>query len=464
MGEITERRCWWIVAAIAAAGAVLRILAAQGGLWLDEAWSAKMAHEVGTPLGIFLRINHDNSHHLNSLWLQTVGIAAPSWLARLPAILTGSVAILVAAAIAAPRGRVAMLVTAALFAVSPILVTLGSEARGYAPMTLALLVAVLLVDRWLDRGESYRPQLALALCFFLGIFSQLTMLFGIFALGGWVFFTLLARAGLAAALRGSLRLFAPALIAAALALALIAGAAAADPQGFRFGNYDPFGLAMYLHGIVMMIGYTVGWPVKTLLWIPAALALVILARSASIARPAFYRLAIIGFPLTLGLLQSGNVAHPRYYLVAGIGLLLLLGEAIALGLRRPGWPRLAAVAAGALLLAGSLYRDADLIRNQRGGSDQAIAQLRARSPAGATVILDHFTGQALLEVAAAQQRYPLTIQFGPCPATRFVFVDRFQGEDLPQRLRKCGVAYRPVATMKARGLSGAHWGLYERLP
>lgn len=466
MGKLRSNgtHVWAYVVAIALAGALLRLLAAQGGLWLDEAWSAKLAHEVGTPLGIFVKINHDNSHHLNSLWLQTVGPGAPSWLARLPAILTSSIAILVAAAIAQPRGRLAMLVTATLFAVSPILVTLGSEARGYAPMTLAFLTAVLLVDRWLARGAGYRPQRALALCFFLGIFSQMTMLFGIVALCGWVFFALLARDGFVPAVRGSLRLFMPALIAAAVAMAAIAAAAAADPGGFRFGSYDPFDFAMYRHGVDQMIGYTLGWPIVTDWWIPLAVGLVVLAGPAGAGRPAFYRLAIIGFPLALALLQSGNVAYPRYYLVAGVGLLLLLGEMIALGVERGGWRRHLAMAGGLLLLAGSLSQDIDLIRNQRGDAAQAIAQLRARAPGGATLMLDRSVAQAIVEIAAAQQRYPLQLQFAECPATRFVFADRFQGTKLPPTLLKCGVTYRPVATREARGLSGAHWGLYERLP
>ena len=56
---------WWAIAAAVAVGLALRILAAAGGaLWTDEAWSALHAAEVGTPLGIFLSINHDNNHHL----------------------------------------------------------------------------------------------------------------------------------------------------------------------------------------------------------------------------------------------------------------------------------------------------------------------------------------------------------------------------------------------------------------
>ena len=69
-----DHRIPWLLGAIVLLGLGLRLASAQGGLWLDEAWSAVLADEVGTPLGIFLSINHDNNHHLNSLWLQLVGL------------------------------------------------------------------------------------------------------------------------------------------------------------------------------------------------------------------------------------------------------------------------------------------------------------------------------------------------------------------------------------------------------
>ena len=104
---------WSAVAALAAAGLVLRLLAADGALWTDEAWSALHAAEVQTPLGVFLFINHDNNHHLYSLWLQAIGLQASPLLARAPAIIAGTLAILVAAMIGARRSAAAAIVAAA---------------------------------------------------------------------------------------------------------------------------------------------------------------------------------------------------------------------------------------------------------------------------------------------------------------------------------------------------------------
>jgi hypothetical protein len=61
----SDRLGWWIaVGAIALAGLALRIVAAHGGLWTDEAWSVIYAAQARDAVGVFFRINHDNNHHL----------------------------------------------------------------------------------------------------------------------------------------------------------------------------------------------------------------------------------------------------------------------------------------------------------------------------------------------------------------------------------------------------------------
>src|SRR3954454_20586773 len=117
-----ERLWWWTVGAVALAGLALRVAAAQGGLWTDEAWSVIYAAQARDPLGVFLRINHDNNHHLYSLWLQAIGPAASPMLARAPGIVAGSLCVIAAAALIGRRSPVAGLVAGLLFALSPMLV------------------------------------------------------------------------------------------------------------------------------------------------------------------------------------------------------------------------------------------------------------------------------------------------------------------------------------------------------
>ena len=461
---MTERRYIGLLCGIVLLGLALRIASAQGGLWLDEAWSGELAQQARTPLGVFLNINHDNNHHLNSLWMQFVGFGAPPVLQRALSIVTSTIAIAVAAAIFRPRSTTVALVAAALFAISPMTVTMGSEARGYAAMSLALLTAILLVAHWLPEQSGERVRLRLALCFTLGALSQMTMVFGCVALVGWVFFALCVKTTPFTAVRRTVWLFAPALLALGAVLGLIFAAAYSSPTGFQFGDYKPFEILLFLHAIVEMLGYTIGWPVVSLWLMPGALILVVLAKRGGATHLALYRLAIVAFPVTLAVLHAGNPGHPRYYLVAAIGLLLLLSEMIGTMIGRGGWQRAVAISGLAAIIGGGAWQDADLIRNQRGDPDPAITAMRARDTQGSSALLDRSTGFAMLAAAAAHARYPLDIMQGHCAPARFLFMDRFKGEDFPAAPIRCGVRWHPIAGARAHGLSGTHWTLYAPQP
>lgn len=463
MEGMSERRWPWLLAAIMVLGLALRIAGAQGGLSLDEAWSSVQARDAGTPLGIFLNINHDNNHHLNSLWLLLVGFDAPPLLQRALSIASGTLAILVAASIGRRRGASLGLLTALFFAVSPVLVTLGSEARGYAPMALALLIALRLTDRWLAGERQDSPALGLALCFFIGALFQLTILFGFCALAGWVSFTLWRRDGFARAIGATLRLLLPTAIGVGIVFAILAYGALTH-QGFHFGSYDPFALSWFLHGLSEMYGYTLGLPGMTMSVLLLVPVLIVLMPGTGATRLPFHCLAILGFPVALALLQAGNVGHPRYYLLCGLSLLILLAETLWLEIRGGGWRRWVAAAVGVVILAGSLAGDIDLAINRRGDSLATISALKARAPQGTGILLDGGIGRAVLESAAASAHYPIEIVAAECPPPRFLYFFRFRGEMRAPRLVHCGHRYRQIAGMQARGFSGTPWTLYELQP
>lgn len=459
--RVTDRTLWLAIGAAALLGFAIRLASAQGALWLDEAWSVIMVRDAGTPLGVMLWINHDNNHHLNSIWLSLVGIEASPPVARLLSIVTGSIAVIVAAAIGARHGRVVAIVTALAFAICPVLVTMGSEARGYAPMTLALLTAIWIVDRWLQDDGGTRWRTGLAVTFALGLLSQLTMAFGICAIGGWAFVTQWRRIGFAPALKVTLEQFTPAIIAVAITAAIVFMPGWLTGTGFQFGDYKPFDTLQYLHAIVEILGYMIGFPTVSLWLLPAAVAAVILARGAGVTRLPLYWFAVIGFPLALAILQSGNPGHPRYYLVVVVALLLLGAEAVSRGLTKDGSARWIAATALALFTIGSTMQNVDLITNQRGDVGAAIRAMAARSPEGGRVLVDRPTATAMLVVSAAEQGYDLTIPASPCPAERFLLVDRFKGEKFMPVMHRCGHSYVPIASAQAHGMSGTHWTLYE---
>ncbi|MES2337455.1 MAG: glycosyltransferase family 39 protein [Pseudomonadota bacterium] len=444
--SIRPARLWSILLVIAAIGGALRVAAAQGGLWLDEAWSAVFARDVATPAGVFMNIHHDNNHHLNTLWLQLVGIDAAPILQRGLSIACGTAAVVVAGLIAARQGLTAATCAALLFAVSPMLVTYGSEARGYAPMLLCLLLAVLVTERWLEDRNRPAPTIGLTLAFVLGILSQLTMVFGILAIAGWVAWR---------ARRDAISLLAMPLIGSAGLVATILWVLP-GASGFQFGNYQRFAFADFLTGLDGVIDYGFGIAATSGAFLVAAIALVMLRAT----RTSLYVLAIFGLPLGVALLQLGNPGIPRYYLVSLMALLLLASEAFAALVSRPGWPRVLAVALLAVVTMASSWHDVRLIANRRADPGAVIATIARAAPAGATIAIDRPRASAVIEVAAARRGYPLRLD----ACGRFLFVDRDGTEPFPATPTRCGAGYAPVAAAAPTGLSGTHWTLYERRP
>jgi hypothetical protein len=464
-GSARSRQLYIIIGAIALLALALRIAAAQGALWLDEAWSAVFAHEAGSPAGVFFKINHDNNHHLNSLWMQLTGWGAPPLLTRALSIVTGALTVIVAGLIGARGGLLTATLTAALFAISPIMVSYGSEARGYAPMLLLLVSAIWIVDRWLQDRTQPPPARLLAIIVALGMLAHLTMLLGLAALATWSFFSPARAMPTREALSQSVRLNMRALLAAVAILALVMIAAWASPAGFQVGGFEPFTYRKFLEGFGGMLAYTIGIPPGTSPSIIiggasiAALAAMFLLSDGRDRLP-FYAAAIFGLPLAVIVLQIGNSGFPRYYLISSVACLLLLGEMLASALRYTDWRRIAAAAAAFAIFMGSMALNAELVENRRGDAGQAIAAMRQRAPGGSIVLIGQSRDRAVIEAAAASYGYSARIVENSCPA-RFLFVEQPGGPaPFPTLLKRCGKVYRPIASARTTGLSGMSWYLY----
>ncbi|MBB3586258.1 hypothetical protein FHY04_001108 [Sphingomonas sp. BK481] len=443
----------------------IRILSAHGGLWVDEAWSAVLVAKAGTPWAVFTSINHDNNHHLNSLWMQAVGYAAPPLALRALSIVTGAATVLVVAAIGARRSTAHALVGAALFALSPILVNYGSEARGYAPMLLCALGAILVTARWLNAPASaprHAPGL-LALLTILGLLSQLTMLFFVVAIAGWVALTLRQRFATATAAAMTARLMLPSLVAVLLVVTLVFGAAAASPGGMQVGDYVPFSFASLVSALQVMLATTLGASASPR-WCIAVLALALcVAAMAAVAqrRPMAWLviLAIAGLPIALATLHIANTGMPRYFLLSSVAILLLLTDLVATALTKGLRSKILAALALTLVAIGMVHDIAQDIARRRGDIDAAIAGVRIEAPGGARVHVDHLQPVAPLRVAAATARYPLVLT-GDCRPVQFVFVDLDDGGAAAATTRRCGRVYT-LRTVRRRGmLSGTDWALY----
>ncbi|ATE66472.1 hypothetical protein [Rhizorhabdus dicambivorans] len=454
---LPRRSLWAVLAAAAAIGLALRIAAAQGDYWLDEAWSLLFAREARSPGDVFFAINHDNNHFLNTLWLQLVGWGGSPLLGRALSIACGTAGVVVAGLIGARRGLRGAALAASLFAVSPILVTYGSEARGYAPMLLALLCAIRIVDRELFGVPVRHAPLLLGIATLAGMLAHASMLFGVAALSGWVAIEQGRRLGHAAGALATLRLMGRAVAAVLAVLLIVAAGAAASPEGFRMGSLAPFDWPAFVDALDHMLAFTIGWPLLVGPWLIFFLFLPLGLRRAPLLseRAPFHLLAILGLPLLVAILEPGNSAFPRYYLLSAVALLLLLAELAAVR------GRAARLLFGAVMI-GSLILDGHIIANLRGDPGLAIEVMSQRAPDGGAVMLQAERDGPVLEAAASRRAYPLILT-NDCAEARFYYIADNGTQPFPLAALRCGAAFQPIAGRDLDGLSSQAWQLYERV-
>jgi hypothetical protein len=461
-----ERIWWWSVGAIALAGLALRIASARGGLWTDEAWSVIYAAKARDALGVFLRINHDNNHHLYSLWLQAIGPSAPPMLARAPAIVAGSLSIVVAALIAGRRSRAGGIAAALLFAVTPALVAFGSEARGYSLMLLAALTTLLLAADALDGRPARRASLWLGLIAFLGMLSHMTMAAPVAIATLWVYLVRRAELGPRAALPATARLMGPALVATLSVVAFVFGAAALSPTGMRLGGYQAFSAPHYAAALDDLAFWSAGlrapWPWLVPLFVGAGALMVALTRPSWLGtRAVLYALLILAVPLAAAAIRPGNTEFARYYLASALGALLLMSEWIGRGLINRPTIRAAAALLLVTLLGTDLYRDSILIAVDRGRPAASVADMAAVAPSGARVAFAEPRLKAVVAVTAERTGYRALFAGGCEPADFLLAAQPRWADAAPTTVKRCGIEMEAIDSSVTVPITGDSWVLYR---
>ena len=461
-----REQLWWAaVGAIALVGLVLRVAAARGGLWTDEAWSMIYAAKAGGPMGVFLRINHDNNHHLNSLWLQAIGPAASPLLARLPAIVAGTLCIPVAASLCRRSSRTAGIVAALLFAVAPTFVAFGSEARGYAMMLLAALLMFLLVADSLGGRPHRRSPLWLAGLAVVGMFSHLTMAAPVAIAATWYYLERRATLGPRLALFSTARLMGPALAASLGVILFVFAAAAVSSTGMRLGGNQHFSFALYAAALNDLALWSAGFGSPFPWLVPLAIgaaALFIAVRPPAWAgeKTRLYVLLILTVPVGLAMLRAGNSGYARYYLMSAVGLLLMMAEWIARGLEGRAGARAAAGLLIVTLVGASLYRDSLLIDADRGRPATPVRDMASLEPSGASVAFAEPRLKAVVAVAAERTGYRAHFA-GGCTHADFLLAAQSTGSRLPATVQHCGIEMDAIDSSTAIPLTGDSWVLYR---
>jgi hypothetical protein len=362
-----------ICAALVVAGAVLRVLAAQGELWLDELWSFRLVHTLTEPTGIFTRLHHDNNHHLNSLYLWFV-TESPVWIRyRLHVVAAGIVTLVLAAVLARREGgRAQAFGVTLLLSGSFLMVLYGSEARGYALAVCFAFSAALLAARFLRSGR-YLWAASYSIVVVFGILSHLTFLHALLGLMTWTAWRAVRQNGRA----GAFRAFAALHVIPLAALVVLYWL---DLRHTVAGGGPVHGtLTVIARALSLCVGGPEGgpWlvPAASVAAIAGVLSIALVRRSGSDLWILIAVTAGVAPALTLLTLDT-TLLFERYFLVAAAFLTFSFGWLLAAAMQRS---HLVALALALAFVLPNAMRIARLIDLGRGAYLPALQHMTARA-------------------------------------------------------------------------------------
>ena len=493
-----DRALLWLAAAAVALGALLRLGAARGDLWLDEIWSLNLARVAPTALDVIWGLHFDNNDYLNTLWMRlwgddgsaltqralsvvtgaglvALGAAAPLGRVRLASLAEGSLrAIPVIARAPYPRSgpwglaqgglrsaRLAGAVTAFLLAASRFLVQYGSEARGYGPAMCFALAAYLALERQLETGER-RWAAVFAAVSALGLLSHLTFVFVLAGAGAWVAADAL-RSRRARPLDWALL---------ALPIVLLGFLWLVDIRLLAVGgapHYDPADVLPDLEAA------TLGLPEGGLRWLGVGFVAVVLyelyerARARDL-RAVFFTGAFLA-PVPYLLLLRPEYVYPRHFAVLVPLFLYVAGSGLVRIARLGRLGLAAALAAGLVFAAGNAVQLASLLRDGRGHYREAVELILANSPPGPITVgsFHDFRNRTVLEDQTRRLGvrdrfvYVEAAHIGEQPPVWLVMHDFRLEPPRKDFIEVFGHIYGLVHVFPYAGLSGWTWLVYHEV-
>lgn len=475
-----EWRALLAIGVLAAVGFALRLAAAQGDLWIDEIWSLRLVERLTSPDQVFWRLAEDNNHHLNSLWLYLVGQSAAAWLDRLPAVLLGTATVVAAGRLGWRTSPAAGVVAALVAALSYPLVNYGSEARGYAGLILACVVALDAFERAMasleapgaDREAVRRGSWTMAAAIGLGTLSHLTTAALVPVLGLTAAIRL-SRAGRTPrqALDGAYGLLRPSLLALVPAAAAVASGILVQGS-VTFGGITPFAPERFAAGFGGLLAALTGWPAGApLLVVAVVLGGLALAWARGLIPPGSAGLLAVALGVLPGAMFAARLANtefPRYFLVSGVVLLAVAAEILGRCWDRGGWARAACAVLVAAFCIGQFRPLASLLRDGRGGYGAAVTTMLAQG--GATYAANYGPRTSpVVDAVAARLGADLRL----VPASAFCtqrpdwyLYDSETARDVPPEVTAgpagCTLTFERRAVFPTSALSGRQWVLLRR--
>ncbi|MGI9431780.1 MAG: hypothetical protein ACR2PQ_06190 [Myxococcota bacterium] len=462
------RRGPWILGTILVLGVLLRVPGSFTPLWLDEIWSLVRVHELGSASAVFTEFPHSNNHHLLSLWFLLVGEDQAFVWYRLPSLLAGCGSIWLAWRAGLRGGVTEGWLAAFLTATSYPLVHYASEGRGYAAAAFFGLGAFLATRQFVTDRRTAGAVL-LAACSALGLFSQALFLFVLAGCGAWLLLAVAER-------RDSPR-EAAAFLARGFALPVLLCLTfyLVHLRDMTLGAGEPTGpFAAAFFAAALAGGASQADPLALLAALGfvgmLALSLTLLANR----RPGealFHLVAIALAPALLLAATRPDTVPTRWFLI-GIALAQLpIAHALARGLTRRGFARVAAIAFLSTLVTAHMLQTARFFRDGRGGYPEAVRYLAEHTRGtDITVGSDHdFRNRLTLRYHARSLPEGRELHYVPQPKLADGWpewmighaygppADPLRAIDDPKGRRYVLVDQWPAST-----LSGLQWFLYQR--
>ncbi len=470
--DISVRTFRCAAAAILLLALALRLIAARGDLWLDEIWTLTLLRPLTSPDQIFWKVNSDNNHFLNSLWMSGLGPYRSPLLYRLPAVVLGVAGVGTAGYWARRHGRFAALVAMLLFAVPYSLVDFGAEARGYAGFILFTIMALICVEAALE-GKPVRARLGLAML--LGVLCHLLMFVTAFALACWAFWADYRRSGkLSDAILFTARLFAVAFVLMLPVFCEIMLAVVHHRFGMGVGRPLPFepGLLLRVYGRIVEASTALPFAENPLIYVALAIMAVLLRYRSGPrddVRPVFYVVAVVVVPGMLLLGQVPNTGQPRFFLLSALALLLLIADCAGEQWRSGSVPRrIATLVALAIILAGDGLLLARFLSDGRGHYAAAMQSMASAGPA--RYFADPKTRNPIVEDYYIQRDHlalTYVAQDGWCaaPPQYLLVYQRGHGAPDPQVTAgppECPGVFASPRLFAQWGFGGTPWIVYRR--
>ena len=467
-----------IVVVVVAAAA--RIAAAMNDLWLDEILALGAACHLSSAVDVFTGLHSEINHHLYTLYLFLLRPENNWFDCRIPSLVAGVGAVVVAGAIGRRRSRACGFFAMLLLGSSYVMILYSSEARGYALAVFFALAAFHLLDRYLETsvkgdrpifvgtkiGTVPWPLVAgFSVCSILGFLSQLTFVSFYLATLAWSLYRLKGEP------KG--RLVRTMLCCHAAPLLFLATFYVVDIRHITGIGGTPSSL---LRSCIAAPAWAMGSPSQAVAQLAASIvaAAIIVAGIWLLRRDrldlcVFFLGAIVVFPVLLIVVRGSDVIYVRYFVIA-IAFLLLLFSFVLAGLceRGPGGKAACAVLLALFVTSNGLHA-ANLFEHGRGRYSEAIRYIvehSERSPV--TIGSDHDSRVAtvLAFYGLGDENavyYPRNAWPKGGPEWVICHKESFEDPTPPAAVivDEAHNEYEFVKSFPSAPLSGLHWFLYH---